>query len=143
MVIVRCQRCNRRLTDPISRKRGYGPVCFGKIDQVNSDSAKIQHLEKEIATLKKQMFAITTTPTHPMPPVPNNIPRSNGNNGNINETMVPVRQDSFFKDLTSQISKIKEKSEVGAISFISVGGKTVTQQMQKFKRIQQLERAIF
>jgi len=142
MVIVRCQRCNRRLTDPLSRKRGFGPVCFEKIDQVNSDSAKIQHLEKEIESLKKQMFAITTTPTRPMPPVPI-ISRSNGNNGNINETMVPVRHDSFFKDLTSQISKIKKQSEVGSISFISVGGKTVSQQMQKFKRIQQLERAIF
>jgi len=142
MVIVRCQRCNRRLTDPISRDRGYGPVCFGKIPQVNSDNGKILHLEKEIESLKKQMFAITTTPTRPMPPVPI-ISRSNGNNGNINDTSVPVRQDSFFKDLTSKISKIKEKSEVGSISFISVGGKTVSQQMQKIKRIQQLERAIF
>jgi len=26
-----CQRCGRKLTDPRSIKRGYGPVCWSKI----------------------------------------------------------------------------------------------------------------
>lgn len=26
----RCLKCNRHLTDRLSRKRGYGPVCFDK-----------------------------------------------------------------------------------------------------------------
>jgi hypothetical protein len=29
--VVRCDRCSRPLTDEISRRRGYGPECAGKL----------------------------------------------------------------------------------------------------------------
>ena len=29
--VSRCQKCNRRLTDPNSIRHGYGPVCFVKV----------------------------------------------------------------------------------------------------------------
>ena len=28
---LKCKRCGRKLTDPISKQRGYGAVCFRKI----------------------------------------------------------------------------------------------------------------
>ena len=83
MVIVRCQRCNRRLTDPISRDRGYGPVCFEKINHGYFENDRIQHLEKELAILKKQLFALTATPSIPMPP-------SNGSGSHTPETKIPL-----------------------------------------------------
>ena len=27
----RCRKCGRKLTDPISRERGFGPECWGEI----------------------------------------------------------------------------------------------------------------
>ena len=31
----RCKRCRRKLTNPDSLERGYGPVCWGKVHVVN------------------------------------------------------------------------------------------------------------
>ncbi len=88
MKIIVCKRCNRKLKDPISRDRGYGPICFTKIDQVkNTDSEKFQHLEKEIENLKKQIFALTTTPRPQMPPVPS---IANTSKNSINYIKIPI-----------------------------------------------------
>jgi len=29
--VTRCARCGRKLTDPVSIKRGYGPVCWERV----------------------------------------------------------------------------------------------------------------
>lgn len=33
-VFHRCKRCNRKLSDPESRSRGYGITCWGKVPAV-------------------------------------------------------------------------------------------------------------
>lgn len=38
----KCARCNRGLTDPISIKRGYGPVCWAK---AQADKSKEEQRE--------------------------------------------------------------------------------------------------
>lgn len=35
--MVRCRRCGRCLTWPKSLSRGYGPVCWGKVNQAQED----------------------------------------------------------------------------------------------------------
>lgn len=31
----RCQKCGKKLTDPESIKRGYGPECWGRIPRIH------------------------------------------------------------------------------------------------------------
>lgn len=38
----RCQNCGRKLTDPESRQRGYGPECWDKISGIH-----ISEMEEE------------------------------------------------------------------------------------------------
>ena len=87
-----CRRCNRPLKDPISIKRGFGPICFTKVVHEDSETGnRFKQLEKEISNLKKQIFAIQTVPsTHQNTrsitmPVPRNLPPvPNGKNGSTN-----------------------------------------------------------
>lgn len=30
-IIINCKRCGKELTNPQSIKRGYGPICWGKL----------------------------------------------------------------------------------------------------------------
>ena len=34
--MIKCQRCNRKLKTDLSVQRGYGPVCFAKIQEQKS-----------------------------------------------------------------------------------------------------------
>ena len=76
-----CRRCNRPLKDPISIKRGFGPTCFTKVIQEDTETgSRFKQLEKEITILKKQIYAIQTFPSSHqttgsiMMPVPRNLP---------------------------------------------------------------------
>lgn len=32
---IKCQKCGKKLTDPDSQRRGYGPECWGKLTGVS------------------------------------------------------------------------------------------------------------
>ena len=36
----KCQKCGRKLTDPESIKRGYGPECWGRIPGIHISEAE-------------------------------------------------------------------------------------------------------
>ena len=67
--MAKCKRCERKLTDPISKDRGYGPVCWEKEGQFKQP--RIQELEAKIDRLEKQIAALQISPSVSLPPVPN------------------------------------------------------------------------
>lgn len=42
-----CQKCGKKLTDPESMRRGYGPECWSQINGLDNFSVK-KDLDKEI-----------------------------------------------------------------------------------------------
>ncbi len=43
----RCQKCGKKLTDPDSMKRGYGPECWASITGISADTGE-KKKEKQI-----------------------------------------------------------------------------------------------
>ncbi len=41
---IKCQKCGKKLTDPESKIRGYGPECWGYITGKNSKANKYDGL---------------------------------------------------------------------------------------------------
>lgn len=65
----KCKRCGRKLSDPLSMERGYGPVCWEKEGRYrqepifNMENERIAQLEATVNKLKKQIDALQA----PMP----------------------------------------------------------------------------
>jgi hypothetical protein len=74
--MVKCKLCGRKLKAKLSKKRGYGPVCWEKVVKEeqptdNQYEEKIQQLESQIKNLTMIVNSIRTNTTLPPPP-PNN-----------------------------------------------------------------------
>lgn len=41
---IKCQKCGKKLTDPESQRRGYGPECWEKISGISSKASKYDGL---------------------------------------------------------------------------------------------------
>lgn len=41
--IKRCGRCNRKLKDAQSKERGYGPVCWSRVQEDNAEQMVIKN----------------------------------------------------------------------------------------------------
>lgn len=45
----RCQKCGKKLTDPESIKRGYGPECWGRIPGIHiSETEEDEQIDEQI-----------------------------------------------------------------------------------------------
>lgn len=41
---IKCQKCGKKLADPESQRRGYGPECWEKISGISSKTSKYDGL---------------------------------------------------------------------------------------------------
>ena len=46
--VILCKRCHRKLKDEISKKLGYGKICYQKIKKHNNYLFKIEEDDKDV-----------------------------------------------------------------------------------------------
>ncbi len=87
-----CDRCGRKITDPVSVERGYGPTCWEKEGQYKTTpQPMIEELIVKVERLEKELFNLQAHPRAVLPPVPN----GNGNGQLKERGVIPLMEGGW------------------------------------------------